>query len=170
MNFTALAWSLVIPPTIERCFVRAGITKDVGRPTTEDDEVDNYNSDDDDESFKGFPDEDWERLHGEGTFEDYVTVDNDIETTEEMTIDDILDSRVIESSDEEEEAEPDTIRPPATLASALENLEELRCFLSTTDDVDGANQSLINQMHKKIFLVHEKKSKQPKLTSFFARR
>lgn len=157
MNFIASAWEGVTQLTVANCMRKAGFHLGLNAAGGEvEDEVENVDP------------EDWARLGGQGSFEDFVESDSDVVTSELMSLDDIIAQS---QSDSEEEGESavrgiDESAVPK-FGEAIAAFEQLQAFLLSRDLLDE-EQLILSRLSNILYKQSKSQVKQTKISDFFA--
>ena len=146
LYFLRQAWNSVTQTTIANCYRHAGfkVTNDDSESATS-----NYATDDDD-PLDDLP---LARLIGNITMEEYVSVDDDVPTCEDLSedsiVDDIIAARSTEGNtdadDDDDDGQTDeAAAEPPSVESALAACDTLRLFLHGQPGFDDVLRSLCN--------------------------
>ena len=152
IRMIAAAWELVKPETLKNCFRKAGWKKTTEGPSTSVFQPEEIDEDEIPLSVLR------ERLHlpDSLSFDDYVNVDNNLETSETVTEESILAELTTltgEEEEEEEDAENETVSVPpvCSFADAKKYIEEIRRFFESSDRTHDSEFSAISQLDNALF-------------------
>ncbi|CAI6372202.1 unnamed protein product [Macrosiphum euphorbiae] len=147
LHFVNEAWNNISDVTIRNCFRHGGFVK------TEEEE------EEEDDHSKDLADK---------TYEDWMDIDRDLQTSEEYSEDQISQSIINdkdndEENDESDEEEVDVVVKPPSNNEVLEALDVIRRAVHHR----GNNFNIQYEYEQYIFEILEENKKQTKITNFF---
>jgi hypothetical protein len=172
INMAKRAWDEVTPETIKNCFIKARFMfiSNEENNTTQDIQIETPNL--------------WpqicEQLEIENaSFLDYVTCDEELQTCEILTENqvlnnirnDLLQDECTDISDDNIEEQEKEL-PKVSFADAIKSIKTLKSYLDSIQcDSDNFEQNLTNLHNMENFLLdnHLENVKQPKITDFFVK-
>lgn len=149
-NLTA-AWHNVTPQTIQNCFKKAGFREGVAEETTLE----------------------LEKVINGVNMEEFTTVDDNLETTDCQTVEEIMESLLEPAEDSGEDNDDDengslTTSTP-NVGEALHAIKTLQAYLGATQTSSDWFSKLYS-VENSVLLTHKQFSKQTTLDSYFTNR
>ncbi|XP_049779591.1 uncharacterized protein LOC126176481 [Schistocerca cancellata] len=158
-HFTA-SWYRVSDDTIRNCFRKAGFGNEVH---------DHGGNDHTDDTSPN--DEEWNRLEEQASFEDYVNDNENLITTEPMTITEIVQCALRDLDEEETDDEDDTEKPQhssMTFNNASNALEIIKQFV-THHNVSDELMTELSHFDGTVYATAASKKKQAKIMDTFTK-
>lgn len=164
INFIVSAWESVTPSVIANCFQSAGFSDGESTEVYELDAEDEFS---DKESKEEFVD-DWMKLQKNmnftTSFEEYVSVDDDVLPCDMLSVDDICE--ITDDNEEMNEPDEEDVKVPS-LSDAEKGLETFRRFIYSIEDVPQEVFKNLRQLENFNSEIAVKMRKQKIIQDFF---
>jgi hypothetical protein len=115
--------------------------------------------------------EEWAELQQKGQtdgidLEQFLTVDEDLETSGEPTIQDFIRGHISTPTPSDDEDDAEIVeKPPITISEAAKALDVLQSFMEQNADYEYVK--LVDKLEEKVNTIRSERSIQPKITDFF---
>lgn len=154
MNFISSAWNQVSKQTIQNCFIKAGYPfREEEVPAGEIELESNT---------------EWHLLNCDHSFEEYADCDNDVLTTNVLSVEELIAcNNPTESSSSEDDNDDETNVVPPTFLQAVSYCDELRKFFLCNETSEKTLHQL-NDIQNELYNINRNSSRQKSMTDFFS--